>query len=183
MRILDFWSNLWIISDRLLILFYRITGNPVLDYFLGTFCVALVAVFIGELFISFAYLLNRGHITTINVRMTKFHNLSMSALKSGNKTEYKRHNKEANDAFGKVFFNAIALSAAFLWPIFFILAWMQTRFAGLKFPLPFGDLTVNYVAIFLLCYILARILFNMLRPRLPYFGRIKKMIDSCSESQ
>jgi len=169
----EFWNSL----DHMLITFYRITGDPVSGFFLGTFLLALLAVVIGELTISVAYLLNRVHIKALNDRMARMHNLSLNALRSGQKEEYRRSNKEANDAFGRVFFNAVALSAASLWPVFFALSWMQERFMGIDFPVPFTGLTVNYVLIFLICYVLARILFGGMRSRLPYFSKVQKIVD------
>lgn len=87
-------------------------------------------------------------------------------------------NKEANDAFGKVFFNAVALSAAYLWPVPFALGWMQLRFADVHIPLPFTPLAANYLVVFLLCYMLARLFFAAARPKLPYFSRIQRVLAS-----
>lgn len=175
---MGFWGYL----DQVLIVVYRITGNPVFDFFLGTFIVAMLAVVVGEFTISIAYRLNRKHLKVLNTKMVGMNNLSLDALKSGNKEEYKTRNKEANDAFGKVFFNAVALSAANLWPVFFCLAWMQTRFMGIDFPIPFTGWAANYVVVFLICYILSRILFGWMRPRLPYFRGVQKMLDDVGES-
>ncbi|HAG06843.1 MAG: hypothetical protein XD69_0579 [Clostridia bacterium 62_21] len=176
---MGFWNTL----DNLLIIFFKITGEPVLDYFLGMFLLALLTVAIGEFTISLAFLINRKHLESQNARMVKMYNLSLAALKSGKQEEYKACNKEANDAFGRVFFNAIAFSAAYLWPVPFVLAWMQMRFAGIEIPLPFTRLTANYFVIFLLCYVLARLLFGALRPRLPYFGKIHRMLEAYAQKQ
>lgn len=170
---MEFWAAL----DRFLILFYRITGHPVVDFLLGTFLVALLTVVIGEFTISVVYRVNRRHLASLNARMEEKKNRSLAALKAGDKETYQAENKQANDAFSRVFFNAIALSAASLWPVFFALAWMQLRFMGIRFPIPFTGLAANYVVVFLVCYILARILFSTLRPRLPYFKNVQKMLD------
>lgn len=170
---MQFWAAL----DQVLIVLYRITGHPVADFFLGTFLLAFVTVVIGEFTISIAYRVNHKHLSVLNRNMNSAKDLSMAALKSGDKDAYKAHNKQANDAFGKVFFNAIALSAACLWPVFFALSWMQLRFMDLRFPLPFTGYEANYVVVFLVVYILSRILFGMLRPHLPYFRGVQKMLD------
>ncbi|MBE0466610.1 MAG: hypothetical protein IBX71_05225 [Candidatus Desulforudis sp.] len=167
----------WHILDQVLIVFYRITGSPAFDFLLGTFLVALLTVVIGEFTISIAYLVNRKHLQKLNARMVEMNNASVAALKSREKAEYKAKNKEANDAFGRVFFNAIALSAACLWPVFFALAWMQLRFVDVRLPVTFTGLEANYVVVFLVAYILARILFGTLRPRLPYFRKVQQLLD------
>ena len=79
----------------------------------------------------------------------------------------------ANEAFSKSFFMQIALSATFLWPIFFILGWMQYRFLELEFPLPFVGFSLGYIGVFILLYIPAYILFKQVKRRLPYFRRLK----------
>lgn len=165
--------------DGVLIQLYRTTGYPVIDYFLGTFFLALLTVVVGEFTISLAFRFNRKHLATLNARLAKMHNLSLAALKAGEHGQYKACNKEANDAFGRVFFNAIAFSAAYLWPAPFALAWMQMRFGEIGIPVPFTGLAVNYLVVFLICYVLARMLFGKLRPKLPYFGKIQKMLDAC----
>lgn len=170
---MQFWAAL----DQVLIVLYRVTGNPVADFFLGTFLLAFLTVVLGEFTISLAYRVNRKHLSSLNTNMNTAKDLSMAALKAGDKKAYQAHNKRANDAFGKVFFNAVALSAACLWPVFFALSWMQLRFMHLSFPIPFTGYAANYVVVFLAVYILSRILFGMLRPHLPYFKGVQKMLD------
>lgn len=173
----EFWTAL----DQVLIVLYRITGNPVSDFFLGTFLLAFLTVVLGEFTASIAYRLNLKHLQGLNARMVEMNNASLAALRAGEKQQYKAQNKEANDAFGRVFFNAVALSAAFLWPIFFALSWMQLRFMDIKLYFPFTNLAANYVVVFLICYIFGRILFGYLRPRLPYFSKVQKMLDEYGE--
>jgi len=161
--------------DPYFIELYRLTGEPLVDFFLGTFFLACLSVLIGEFTISVVYRLNKGYYDRLNAEVFEKNNLAIEALRSRNKEAYKKYNKLANDAFGKVFFNQFGLSAASLWPILFVLAWMQSRFMGIEFPL-FG-ITVNYFLIFLLMYILARILFKNIRHKLPYFKNIHKMLQ------
>jgi hypothetical protein len=167
--------------DPALIELYRITGVTFLDYLLGTFILALVSVVLGELTISLALKYNRNHVDKISDDMIKLNNLSIMALKAGDKSSYKACNDGANDAFGKYFFNMIAYSASSLWPAFFALGWMQTRFSALEFPLPYAINLImpsaGYFVTFLLCYILARIFFKHVRRYLPYFGTVQKMLD------
>ncbi|MCG6918863.1 MAG: hypothetical protein LJE89_15120 [Deltaproteobacteria bacterium] len=178
----------WLVNiDEVLIQFYRLTGLTFLDYLLGTFILALISVILGELTISLALRYNKIHVNTITDDMVKMNNLSIMALKHRDKKSYKACNDTANDAFGKYFFNMIAYSASSLWPAFFALAWMQTRFSQVEFPLPYPVETIlptiGYFPTFLLCYILARILFKNIRRYLPYFSTVQKQLDAADKEK
>jgi hypothetical protein len=162
--------------DPVLIILYRLTGNPMADYFLGTFLLALLAVVVGEFTISIVFKVNKAHLDKLNARFEKMKHLSSEALALGDQEDYKACNKEGNDAFGQLFFNKFGLSAASLWPIFFALAWMQERFAEIGLPLPWIGWEINYFFFFLLCYILARIFFSRIKRNLPYFRGIHQTL-------
>ncbi|MEW6173567.1 MAG: hypothetical protein AB1510_10975 [Bacillota bacterium] len=166
------------IIDTVLITFYRLTGNPVPDYFIGTFMLALLSVILGEFTVSLVFRINKKHLDGLNNHLLETHNLSMEAWRAGDRKAYTDCNREANDAFGKVFFNMVGLSAASLWPVFFALAWMQSRFMSIKFPLPFTGWSVNYVVIFLACYILARMAFGRVKHRIPYFKGVSRLLQA-----
>ena len=157
------------ILDPFLIVLYRLTGHPLMDYYLGTFLLALLTVLVGEFTISLVFKVNKAHLDRLNAKVEKMSHLSEKALHLGDEGSYKAINKEGNDAFGHLFFNKFGLSAASLWPIFFALAWMQERFAEIGLPLPWIGWEINYFIFFLLCYILARILFGRIKRKLPYF--------------
>ena len=74
----------------------------------------------------------------------------------------------------------IALSAAFLWPACFFLAWMSFRFSDLEFPLPGIPYALGYIGVFLVLYVGAYFAFKPVKYKIPYFRRIKAMIDACS---
>ena len=164
------------ILDPLLILLYRLSGNPLADYYLGTFLLALLTVVVGELTISIVFRINKAHLDKLNTHVEKMKRLSEQALDLGDKKAYRAINKEGNEAFGHLFFNKFGLSAASLWPIFFALAWMQERFAEIALPLPWTGWEINYVLFFLLCYILARIFFGRVKRHLPYFRGMHRML-------
>ena len=166
--------------DPYLIWFYRITGHAWFDFILGTFMLALMAVIIGELNIALAYLAARRRIERVTDEAIKYQNLSLEALTAGDKVAYRAANRLANDAFGHSFFMQIALSAAFLWPAGFSLAWMSQRFADLEFPLPFVPYSLGYVGVFLFLFIAAYFVFKPLKYRIPYFRRIKEMLNVSS---
>ena len=164
------------IFDPILITFYRLTGYPLVDYYLGTFLLALLTVLVGELTISLVFRINKAHLDKLNARVEKMKRLSSEALALGDQEGYKACNKEGNDAFGQLFFNKFGLSAASLWPIFFALAWMQERFSEIGLPLPWIGWEINYFFFFLLCYILARIFFGRIKGKLPYFKGIHQTL-------
>jgi hypothetical protein len=166
--------------DPYLIWFYRITGHARIDFILGTFTLALMAVIIGELNIALAYLVARRRIERVTDEAVKYQNLSIEALKAGDKGAYRAANRLANDAFGHSFFMQIALSAAFLWPAGFCLAWMSQRFWDLEFPLPFIPYSLGYIGVFLILFIGAYFVFKPVKYRIPYFHRIKALLNASS---
>lgn len=168
--------NAWGLFDRFLINFYRFTGNPVGDFFIGTLAVSFLAVLVGELTISLVFQINKNHLDRLNTRLADLNRLSLKALQLGEEKIYRACNKEANETFGRVFFNMFGLSAASLWPAFFVLAWMQQRFSGVEFPLPFTGYAVSYFVPFLLCYVFSRIIFGRVKHRLPYFKRVREIL-------
>jgi hypothetical protein len=168
--------------DPYLIWFFRLTGYAPLDYVIGTFTLALLAIIIGELGISVAYLAARKRIDKVTGEAVRYQNLSIDALTAGDKEAYKAANTLANDAFGHSFFLQIALSAAFLWPACFFLAWMSYRFADLEFLVPFLHFSLGYIAVFLFLFVAAYFVFKPVKYRIPYFRRIKEMLDASSHA-
>jgi hypothetical protein len=169
--------QLYLALDSFLIAFYRITGYAFVDFLMGTFVLAALALIIGEFTISVLFLINRKHIDKTTAEVARFQNLSVEALAAGDKQAYQAANKLANEAFGKSFFLQIALSAGSLWPIFFALAWMQERFSDVEFRLLFTDWHVGYICVFVLMYASAYLLFKRIKHKLPYFRNIKRILD------
>jgi hypothetical protein len=173
--------------DPFLIFFYRITGTGLIDYFIGTFNLAFLCVVLGELSVSLAIRFNKRYLDAMSKEMEEKEQLSIAAYRNGHKAEYQSLNKEATDVWGKHFFTMVAYSAGILWPIPFALGWMQTRFEGITFDLVFplnvlfGN-GVGYPFTFIPLYILSRILFKYMRPWLPYFKGVQKMLDTTEKS-
>jgi hypothetical protein len=163
--------------DPCLIWCYRITGYALVDFFIGTFLLAVAALIIGEFTISVLFLINRKYIDRITGDVVRYQNLSVDALAFGDKESYSAANQLANDAFGKSFFMQIALSAGSFWPIFFALGWMQSRFSEVNFPLLFTDWSAGYITVFLAMYAAAYLIFKRIKYKLPYFRRIKTVLD------
>jgi hypothetical protein len=162
---------MWTLLDPYVSRLYGLTGVDAIDGLMGTFLLAMVVVIIGELTLSLVFRANRKHLDRLNSDLARFSELSQEALRRGDERSYKALNKQANDAYGHVFFNKFGLSAAALWPIFFALDWMQPHFSESGVPLPFTSAGVNYVVVFLICYVLARLVFGRFKRHLPYFKR------------
>src|SRR5208337_2421451 len=170
--------SLYLFLDPYLIWFYRLTGQPGWNFIIGTSVVAVLALMVGEFTSFLASLMVRRHFTQVAGEAKKYQDLSMEALKAGDRPAYEAANKLANDAFNKSFFMQLALSATFFWPIFFMLGWMQERFQGIEIPLVVVPYSLGFVGIFIILYALAYFLFKRVKYRLPYFRRIKGILDA-----
>lgn len=168
--------------DTLLIVPFRIPHDALFGFLLGAFCLAMLCVVLGELLLSAAIRFNRKHLQDLKAEISERERLSMQAFEMNDRAGYRALNKEANDAWGRHFFTMAAYSAGMLWPVPFALAWLHSRFAGVPFELAwplsllFGP-TVSYPFIFIPLYILARMIFGHLRPRLPYFRGVQRELD------
>jgi hypothetical protein len=173
--------------DAFLIFFFRIGDVPILGYYLGCAVVGLICVILGQVTIAAAFRWNRRFIDGDNHQMIHMHNLSMKALMAKDKAAYKSCNKEANEAFGKVFFSQIALAVSGLWPLPFAVGWMQNRFLNVEFPLPvtlpwIGD-HVGFMFTFLPIYILVYICFGKIKRKLPFFRTMAKILDEYDQNE
>jgi len=163
--------HLWIWLDVVFISPYRWLENPVAGFFLGTLVLSLWCVLIGKVCGLVVWMMNRSHMRSLERETVKMHNLSLRAILSRDKVSYTACNKEANEAFGRYFFAQLAAGAATLWPVPFALAWMETRFSEVTFPLasPLSLVmpAVGYLPIFLLCYVLLRMVLKRFFLELP----------------
>lgn len=160
---------MWAYFDPYLMVLFDLTGFGSLDGLIGTFLIAFLANVVGEFTISIVFRLNRKHLDGLNDRLAKYGTLSEEARRRGDKPGYRALNRQANDAYGQLFFNRFGLSAASLWPAFFALDWMQLHFSVAGIVIPLFPSGANYVAVFLFCYIAARIVFGRMKRHLPYF--------------
>lgn len=168
-------SELYLRIDSLLIFWYRLPENPVTGFFLGTVFLCFLCVIIGEATIIGVYYLNRNYYRKLKKETVRMHNLSIRAILAKDKESYTACNRRANEAFGRYFFAQMGLGASALWPLPFALGWMSQRFHSVVFNVfvniyGIGD-TVGYITIFILSYILVRIAFGKLKPRLPWVYR------------
>ena len=175
-------ENFYLAFDRFIVFFYRLTGIALLDYMIGTLVLSLLAVIAGEITVSLAVRINRKYTDRMGSEAKRLEKLSIAAFETGDKAGYRALNREATDAWGKQFFTMAAYSAGMFWPLPFVLNWMQWRFGDVAFPVafPFSLVAkdgVGYLFTFFPLYILARIIFKRLRPWLPYFRGVQKMLD------
>ena len=182
MDIYGLFDTLALQADSFLITFYRISGYGLIDYFIGTTILAFICIVIGELSISLAIRFNKRYLDSMSKEMKEKEMLSIAAYRAGDKDGYKSLNKQATDAWGKHFFTMVAYSAGILWPIPFALGWMQTRFSEVQFDLAFPlslifGKSVGYIFTFIPIYILCRIFFKYMRPHLPYFKGVQKLLN------
>ncbi len=160
-------SSVFVFLDPYLIWLFRISGHGLADFLTGTLILACLSLILGEISSALAALAIKRPIGEAVAKAAKYQQLSMEALAEGDKQAYKAANRLANEAFGKMFFMQVAVSAAYLWPIFFVLAWMNYRFAEVEFiPLPFINRSLGFIGVFILLYIPAYISFRSLRRRL-----------------
>jgi hypothetical protein len=176
---MDILRGVYVYLDALLIAPYRFSEIPIVGFYIGTFFLCLWCILLGELTFRLAALANKAHMNSLRSRAVKMHNLSIKAIAVKDKENYQSCNKEANEAFGKYFFNMITQGAAFLWPVPFALAWMGTRFSEVTFELPFslpivGD-TLGFAAVPVNISILCRILWAKLKPHVPFFRKGPKV--------
>lgn len=167
------------VLDPYLIWFFRLTGHPWVDLVIGTFVLACLSLLIGEITVSLAFRFTRKRLGEKSAEAEKYQNLSIDALKAGNKEAYQAANELANEAFGHSFFQQLTLSAAFLWPVFFALAWMQYRFLEVEVPLPLVSWSLGFIGVFIPIYILAYFLIKRIKT---YCRRIEEIPDPCRDS-
>lgn len=166
------------IADQYLIMCYRLTGHAGVDFVIGTFVLAVICLVIGEVTVSLAFWFTRKHLGEKTTEADKYQNLSIDALKAGNKEAYEAANKLAKEAFGHTFFQQVALSSAFLWPVFFALAWMQHRFLEVEFPIPGTSWSLGFIGVFILMYVATYVLFKRVKRRMRVFRLSQRHSES-----
>jgi hypothetical protein len=168
--------------DPYLIWFYRLSGSAGVNFLLGTLALAVLSLLVGEFTSFLASFIVRRRYEQVAGEAKRYQDLSIEALRAGDRPAYEAANKLANEDFGRSFFMQVALSATFVWPIFFALGWMQYRFLGVEFPLPFIGFSLGYIAVFLVLYIASYVVFKAAKRRLTYFRRIKELEEVSGQS-
>lgn len=170
-------ESIILLADQYLIWFYRLTGHAGVDFAIGTFVLASICLLIGEATVFLIFLVLRQRFNEKAKEAAKYQDLSIEALKAGDKEAYNAANLLAKDAFGHSFFQQLTLSAAFLWPVFFALAWMQRRFLETEFPIPGTNWSLGFIGVFIIIYVTIMILFKQVKKRLTSVRRMKARQD------
>ncbi len=153
--------------DSVLIAPYRWPQDPVTGWWLGTFVLGLWCVVLGQITLSLLRLANGSFLSDVSRETMEYHERSINALREGDRSAYRAINRLANEAFGKTFFLEVAMACGALWPAACALGWMQIRFSAVTFPLPIFippmGRTMGFSFIFILVYILLRIVFGRMK--------------------
>lgn len=153
-------------------------GGPYGTYLAAVLGLAALATVAGEITLALGYRINRRYLRKLSEELARYQELSDEAERVGDHAAYQAVNKAGNEIWGKFFFFKIALSAAALWPIFFALAWLQKHYGDLDLPVPRTALSLNYVVVFLMAYVLARFMFSRISRKLPFFRTVLRMVDA-----
>ncbi len=152
--------------------------GPYGTYLASVFGLAVLSTLAGETTLAFGYRINRRYLKKLSEDLAEYQKLSDEAERMGDETSYQAVNKAGNEVWGKLFFFKIALSAAALWPIFFALAWLQARYSHLDLSIPGTSIGLNYVVVFLIAYVAARLMFSRISRKLPFFRTVLGMVDA-----
>lgn len=163
-------STLYFWIDAFLMFWYRLPENPMLGFLVGTAALCCFVTVVGWYTADAAASLMNPHLHRLKQETVSMHNLSMKAIAVKDKQSYTSCNKMANEAFGRYFFAQTGLGAAALLPVPFALGWLQERFQDVLFPIPFSlpkiGSNVTPVFVFILLYLLTRILTGPIRKRM-----------------
>ncbi len=151
--------------DAVLIAPYRWFSDPVAGWWVGTFILGLLCVWVGELTSWVLHKVNREYLEEIKSEMRHHHRGSIGALTKGDKAAWKGINRLANESFGRAFFMYAAMGIASLWPAFLGAGWLQMRFLHVQIPVPGLGVGVTYLAGFIICYIGSWILWSIAKRR------------------
>lgn len=172
---MDIIAHVFSFMDFVLMPVYRFPDNPVAGFFLGTCVLSGICLILEKFSVSFAIHINKDKINVNSDEIRHYQDISIRALRAGNKDVFRACNRISHDAFGKLFFSRACLSAAALWPVGLALGWLQYRFADVNFaqaaPVSGADYLLGYITIFALCSVIVRIILHtvkvfhtMLRP-------------------
>jgi hypothetical protein len=177
----DFWWQLALAADAVLIAPFRWPDDPVAGWWLGAAVLAAWAVVLGDLTLAAVFRINRKHVDRANRRMRKLNQQALGTLQAGDKAGYRALNHEANEAFGKAFFLQIAMGAAGLWPAFLAAGWLQARFAGVAIAWPGGWWETGYLPAFVVLYLLMRLAAGWLKKRLGLAARTRALWEGLKQ--
>ena len=144
---------------------------------MGTFILAWISLLVGEFTISAVFLVARERIDASTHEARRYQDLSAEALSAGNKEAYREPTNWPMMRSASPFSCRLLCLRPFCGP-FSSLGWMQYRFFDVEFELFFSGYTVGFACVFIALYAAAYIIFKRLKYKLPYFRRIKVILDA-----
>lgn len=157
-------DSFFIFLDPLFIAPYRLASNALIGFFLGTWCLVMGCILLGDASQRTVARINQSYLNSLQKKMEHYHHLSEKALSMGDKTSYKAINKQAHDAFGHYFSLGATLCCVSIWPLPFAIGWMDFRFTNatpsLPWDIPIIGQQPTVVFWFLLLYIPMRIVYG-----------------------
>ncbi len=152
--------------DTFLIAPFRAFPSPMTGFWIGCALLALWCVLLGRITQALLEYAGRSYYARLDGELRHSHDLSMKALRAGDKQSYLAINSMAHERFGKQFFARAALGMGSLWPAPFALWWLSLRFEGVElFTPPFMSGPAGYPFVFILLYIVERIAYGCLERR------------------
>jgi hypothetical protein len=160
---------LWL--DPYFIWFFRLTDKAALNFFIGTAVMVILSISIGKLGSAAVLAAGRRFATRLAEEAKKYQDLSHQALQVGDRPAYEAANKLANETFNKSFYLGVAQSAAYFWPVGFVLAWMQYRFLNIElWTIPGTTLSIGFVGAFIVIYIAILMIIKHIKGRILHPG-------------
>ena len=123
---------IWLLHhiDALLIAPFRWPDDPMLGFWLGLIVLLVITLGIGEISRRLAHRLTGKIEGSARRELVKYHELTMSALRSGNGDAYRAVNRLATSSLDRTWGLGMTKTLAMLWPAFLAAAWLHARFDG-----------------------------------------------------
>lgn len=130
--------------DTLLIVPFRLFGPPEAGFFFGVFVLAIASAALAKGTDALVAQSQRSRQRQQEAEAQKRSELSVEALKQGDKGAYLAQNNLAQEAYGNTLALAAGRGAAQLWPACAVLTWLYWRFDGVPMPLLWGSAGPGY---------------------------------------
>jgi len=127
------------ILDALLITPFRLLPNPEAAFLFGIIVLALGSAAIGKAGAALVSRAQRTRWNTESAESTKRQDLSVQALRQGDKKAYQAQNMLAQEAYTNTLALSAGRAAALIWPACAVLTWLYWRFDGVPMPFLWSD--------------------------------------------
>ncbi|MBU0514904.1 MAG: hypothetical protein KJ621_09040 [Proteobacteria bacterium] len=135
-------------------------------FLVATAPLALAGTIVGEASMWVAGKVLGREIKARGDKVRRYHDISLQALEHRDRDTFRAADKVAKEAFGQSFVLGLCLGIGSIWPCFFALAWLQHRFGyAHTVKLPLVGWNMGYIGVFIICYILVRIGYALVKAR------------------